>query len=243
MKNTLSAIVIGLAIIFTAIIVGRAYNYKFKTRNTISVAGSAQYDFTADLIVWSAGYERTSMDIKDAYSSLKADAQHIQAYLTTHGISAGEIVFSSVVIDKQYETNYNENGRSTGTIFKGYRLRQTVKIESRKIDNVEKISREITELLQSGIELNSDEPLYYYTKLSDLKIDLLAKAATDAYTRSKTIAENAHGSLGRLRKADMGVFQITGRYSNENYTYSGALNTSSKSKTANVVVHVEYELE
>lgn len=243
MIRTISAIIIGLAIIIACIIVARSYTYKFKTKDIISVAGSAQYDFTADLIVWSAGYERTSMDIKDAYSMLKNDAQNIQTYLTTHGINSNEIIFSSVVIDKQYETQYNNDGHPTGTIFKGYKLRQSVKIESRRIDNVEKVSREITELLQSGIELSSDEPMYYYTKLSDLKIDLLAKAAADAYTRSKTIADNAHGKLGRLRQADMGVFQITGRYSNESYTYSGALNTSSKSKTANVVVHVEYELE
>ncbi|MBC7552836.1 MAG: SIMPL domain-containing protein, partial [Taibaiella sp.] len=76
-----------------------------------------------------------------------------------------------------------------------------------------------------------------------LKIDLLAKAAADAYARAQTIAENAHSRLGKLKEANMGVFQITGQYSNESFTYSGTFNTSSKNKTANVIVRMEYELE
>ncbi len=243
MRNHVSAIVFALAIIIGGLVLGRAYNYKFKTRNTVSVAGSANYDFTADLIVWSASFDRTSMDIKEAYAALKEDARQIHAYLTAHGINAGEIVFSSIDIDKLNENTFNEEGRQTGSVFKGYKLRQTVKIESKNIDSVEKISREITELLQSGIELASQEPTYYYTKLADLKLDLLAKASMDAYSRANTIAKNAHSTLGNLRRANMGVFQITGQYSNESYTYSGAYNTSSKKKTANVIVRMEYELD
>lgn len=243
MKNAISAIAISLAVIIGGWILSRAYTYKFKTRNTVSVVGSSEYNFTADLIVWSATFTRTSFELKDAYSSLKSDVQQIKAYLTSHGIADNEVIFSSIVIDKQYNYQYDVNGRQTGTTFNGYQLRQTVKIESKNIDKVEKISREITELLQSGIELSSQEPFYYYTKLSSLKIDLLAKAAADAYNRANTIAENGHSDLGRLRKASMGVFQITGQHSNEDYSYGGAFNTTSKNKTATITVRLEYELE
>jgi hypothetical protein len=108
---------------------------------------------------------------------------------------------------------------------------------------VERISREITELLQSGIELSSEQPAYYYTKLSDLKIKLLEKATEDARVRAETIAKNADSKLGDLKKASMGVFQITGQYSNEDYTYGGAFNTKDKDKTASITVRLEYELE
>jgi hypothetical protein len=237
------AIIIALPVLVGGLILGKAYNYKFKTRNTVSVAGSANYNFTADLIVWSASFDRTSMDIKEAYAALKTDARQINDYLVAHGIKSEEIVFSSVDIDKLFANTYTEEGKQTGNVFKGYKLHQTVKVESKNIDSVEKISREITELLQSGIELSSQEPTYYYTKLSDLKLTLLAQAAADAYNRANTIAKNAHSSLGELRRANMGVFQITGQYSNESYTYSGAYNTSSKNKTANVIVRMEYELD
>ncbi len=243
MKSAIPAIAISLAVIIGGWILGRAYTYKFKTRNTVNVVGSSEYNFTADLIVWSATFTRTSFELKDAYSSLKSDEKQIRAYLAGHGIAANEIIFSSIVIDKQYSYQYDVNGRQTGSSFNGYQLRQNVKIESKNIDKVEKISREITELLQSGIELSSQEPYYYYTKLSSLKIDLLAKAAADAYNRASTIAKNAQSELGRLRKGSMGVFQITGQHSNEDYSYGGAFNTTSKNKTATITVRLEYELE
>jgi hypothetical protein len=153
------------------------------------------------------------------------------------------MVFSSIAIDKQYSSNYDAEGRQIGSTFNGYQLRQTVKVESKNIERVEKISREITELLQSGIELSSQEPLYYYTKLSSLKINLLSKAAMDAHERAETIAEGGQSDLGDLRRASMGVFQITGQYSDEDYSYGGAFNTASKNKTASITVRLEYELD
>lgn len=243
MRPYIPAIVFAIAIIAGGVILGKAYNYKFKTRNTVSVVGSAEHNFTADLVVWSATYTRTSMDLKEAYTALKADEQQVRSYLTTNGIPANEILISAITINKQFTNTYDENGRSTGSSFAGYQLNQTAKIESKNMPQVEKISREITQLLQSGMELSSQEPLYYYTKLSDLKIDLLAKAAADAHNRASTIAENAHSGLGRLRRSSMGVFQITGQYSDEDYSYGGAFNTSSKNKTASITVRTEYELE
>lgn len=243
MRNYISIVIAAVAIIVLAIILGNSYTYKYKSNNRVSVAGSAYYNFSADLIVWSASVECTSMDMKSAYIKLKSDDQQILDYLKRNGIKDDEIVFSSISSDKIYEDTYNNEGRQTGRIFKGYKLNQSVKVESTSIDQVEKISREITELLQQGIELSSEEPLYYYTKLADLKIDLLSIASADAYSRAQTIAKNAHSKLGKLVVANMGVFQITGQYSNENFTYSGTFNTSSRNKTANVIVRMEYTLE
>ncbi|MBA3828394.1 MAG: SIMPL domain-containing protein [Taibaiella sp.] len=242
MRNIISAIIFAIAIILGSFLIGKAYTYKFKKQNSISVIGSADYNFTSDLIVWSASFESSSPDLKDAYTKLKNDGLQIQNYLSSHNISTSEIIFSSITIDKQYDNTYNAEGRQTGTLFKGYKLHQTVKIESRNIDNVEKISRDITQLIQSGIELNSEEPLYYYTKLSNLKINLLAKASNDAYNRANTIAGNTHGKIGSLKTASMGIFQITGQYSNETFTSMGAFNTNNKNKTANVTVRAEFEI-
>jgi len=243
MRNYVSVIIAAVAIIVCCLVFGHSYTYKFKNHNRVSVAGSAYYNFSADLIVWSASIECNATDVKDAYAKLKADDIQILAYLKAHGISDSEIVFSAIASDKQFDDKYSPDGRQIGKIFRGYKLIQSVKVESKNIDRVEKISREITELLQQGIELSSSEPLYYYTRLADLKIDLLAKASADAYNRALTIAKNAHSHLGPLKEANMGVFQITGQYSNESFTYSGTFNTSSKNKTANVIVRMEYQLE
>lgn len=243
MKNYTSAIVIALAAIIAFWIMGNAYKYKFKSTENISVTGLAEKDFTSDQIVWTGNYSRKMMDLKSAYSLLKEDEGKIRNYPKAKGIKETEMVFSAVSIDKDFTTKYDAEGKVTGSEFTGYNLRQNVVVDSKDIDKVEKISREVTELIQSGIEFNSSAPSYYYSKLSELKIDLLAKASTDAKQRAETIAKNAGSGLGKIKKATMGVFQITGQNSNEDYSYGGAFNTSAKIKTASITIKIDFGTE
>jgi len=242
MKN-IAAVVIAIAIIVFAFVIGNSYRYKYKQTERISVTGAAEINFTSDLIVWSGTYSRNSAVLQDAFNELKQDEQKVRAYLSQQGLADTEIVFSSVNIEKLYNTNYDENGQVTGTSFSGYRLSQTVKIESMNLVKVDKISREITQLIQQGIELTSSPPNYYYTKLGDLKIDLLAKASADGQKRAETIAKNAGQTLGGLKKASMGVFQITGQNENETYEYGGAFNIGNIKKTASITVKMEFDVK
>ncbi len=243
MKNHLSAIILGITAVLCFLLLGNAYKYKFKTTESITVTGLAERDFVSDQIVWSGNYSRKMMDLKAAYAMLKEDESKIRNYLLGKGIAAGEMVFSAVSIDKDFTYRYDENGRQTGSEFTGYNLRQKVTVESRDIPKVEQISREVTELIESGIEFNSSAPSYYYTKLSELKIDLLAKASADAKLRAQTIAQNSGSHLGRTQKATMGVFQITGQNMDEDYSYGGVFNTSSKNKTASITVKIDFAVK
>lgn len=243
MKNYIAAAIIALAIIVAFAILGNAYKYKFKGEETISVTGLAEKDFVSDQIVWTGNYSRKTMDLKTAYQELKDDEGKIRAYLKGKGVNDAEMVFSAVSIDKDFTTRYDDNGRVTGSEFTGYNLKQNVTVDSKDIEKVEKISREVTELIESGIEFNSSSPSYYYTKLSELKVDLLAKASADAKQRAETIAKNSGGGLGKIKKATMGIFQITGKNSNEDYSYGGTFNTSSKNKTASITTKIDYAVE
>jgi hypothetical protein len=240
MKSILSVAVAAAGLIIAFMVFGNAYKYRFKSTENISVTGLAEKDFSSDQIVWSGNYNRKTTDLKTAYSQLKEDEGRIRDYLIGKGITEKEILFSAVSINKEYSTRYNSEGNVVGNDFSGYNLSQTVTVDSKNIDQVEKVSREITELIQQGIEFNSNAPSYYYSRLSELKIDLLAKASADARIRAETIAKNAGSKLGAVRMAAMGVFQITGLNSNEDYSYGGALNTSSRNKTASITIRMEF---
>ena len=197
MKNHLGTIAIAFAIIISCFLLGRAWNYRYQSQETISVTGLSTINFSSDLIVWNGSYSRKSLDLKTAYSELKADEQHLRTYLIAKGLNEKEIVFSSIQIDKQFSYRYNQDGQQIGQDFTGYNLTQQVKVESKNIDKVEEISRQVTELIEQGIEFYSSEPSYYYTKLADLKLDLLAKASADARKRAETIATNSGSSIAQ----------------------------------------------
>ena len=179
----------------------------------------------------------TSADFTPHFVDLKnADTLHVIPEFTFTNQN-GE-----AITRKNFDNKMDENGRVIGSSFTGYTLTGTVTVHSREIEKVEKLSREVTNLLENGIEFSSTPPSYYYSKLNDLKIDLLAKAAEDAKLRAQTIAKNSDVNLGTLKTANMGVFQITGKNLNEDYSYGGAFNTSSKEKTASITLKVEYQM-
>lgn len=240
MRLPLAAAIIGLSLIIAVFIIGNAYKYRSTTMETIVVTGLAEKDFNSDLILWSGSYSRKSLDLKSAYAALKVDESTIRNYLAGKGIGTNEMVFSAVEINKEFNYRQDESGRSLGQEFTGYSLRQTVKVESNNVDKIDQIARQVTELIETGIEFNSSAPAYYNTKLTEVKMELLAKASTDAKTRAETIASNAGSSLGKLKKATMGVFQITGKNSNEDYSYGGAFNTSNRNKTGSITIKMEF---
>jgi len=49
--------------------------------------------------------------------------------------------------------------------------------------------------------------------------------------------------LGKILRADMGVFQITAPNSNEDFSYGGAFNTSSKNKKASITIRINYSIK
>ena len=54
-----------------------------------------------------------------------------------------------------------------------------------------------------------------------------------------TLPESVDSKLGKMKKAVMGVFQITGKNSSEEYSYGGSYNTSEKNKTASITIRME----
>ncbi len=241
-NSIIIALIGGIAIVLFAFILGNAYTFKFKTSNTINVTGNAKKDFESDIVKWSASYSRKSMDLAAASEQLKQDRELVRQFLIKQGVNAKEILFNAVNINREFSYHSDGSGNNYNT-FTGYSLSQSVSIESKDLDKVDNASREISTLISQGLELSSNAPNYYYSKLEDLKLELISQASQNAKQRASNIAQEAGSSLGDLIKADLGIFQITGQNDNEEYSYGGAFNTTSRSKTANITVKASYRAD
>lgn len=243
MKKNIPAILFALAIVIAAFILGNAVINRNRPQGTINVTGLGESNFTSDLIVWEGNFSRESQDLKTAYADLESDKKAVTTYLKSKGIPEDQLIFNAVSTNPQYQQNYSNDGRYLGQTFTGYQLNQSLKIESKEVEKVEKISREITELLNQGITFYSQNPRYYYTELESLKLEMIAKATEDATIRAERIAENSKGSLGDLISANMGIFQITGQNSGEDYSWGGTFNTADKNKTASITMKLIFEVD
>ena len=224
-KGIIIALIAGIcAIVCVTIFTGNLVTYKKST------VGGGLNDFEADLIVWRGSFSGQGATTQDAYRSIKKDAELVKKYLVDSGVTEEEMVFSSVTINARWQSEYNENGDRIRDYIDGYDLYQNVSITS----------RDISGLIESGVQFASEEPEYYYTKLDELKLQLIEEATQNAKDRIDLMAEGTGSTVGELLNANLGVFQITAQNSNTEYSYGGYFDTSSRSKTASITVRLNY---
>jgi hypothetical protein len=241
MRSVVIASLCCVSVIACVVIAAHTYRTRSRANDIISVTGLAKRDFESDLILWKGSFVRRDANMKAAYESLKQDIDAVKKFCREKGIQEDEPIFSSAEIEKEYEETTDKEGRSLRR-FKGYALTQRVEIESQDVDRIERFSREVTGLIDTGIEFYSQAPEYYYNKLGELKLEMIAAATKDGRTRAQRIVENAGGTLGPLRFSSIGVFQITTPNSTSDFTWAGTFDTTSKRKTASVTIKLQFGL-
>lgn len=233
-------ICIAVATIAASIILSQGFLKIMKfTKEVINVTGSAQKDIKSDYIVWRGSFSRRETDLKTAYQKVREDLDKVKAYLISKGVSEKEIIISQVSTDTIYKKN--DKGNDTNDI-QGYRVTQGIEVRSNEVDKIDRVSREATELIDQGIEFSSGSPEYFYTKLDELKIEMLAKATENAKQRAENMAKATGNKIGFMRSARMGVFQITPINSTEISDW-GINDTSSLEKKVTAVVNVGFAIE
>lgn len=238
MKSTSYAILF-FTVIIGCCILGEAYKYKYREQQTITVTGLGEQEFTSDMIVWRGWIVVDDQSIANGYAKLEGDKAKVLKFIESNGIKSDEVVFQFVDNFKNTEPLY-QNGNYVGQRFTGYTLRQPFSVESTDVEAVENISREISALLAQGIQIESTQPDYYYSGLDGLKLELIGRATADAKARAEEIASESGARLRKLKNGRMGVFQITGANTNEEFSAGGSFNTSSKNKKARITIRLEY---
>jgi len=209
------------------------------TREQISVTGSATKEIRSDYVIWSGSFSRREKDLKTAYKGLKEDLDKVKQYLTAKGIDSKEIIVSQISTSTIYKKN--DKGNDTNEI-QWYCLNQSIEIRSKDVESVTTVSRESTELIEQGVEFFSSTPQYFYTKLDELKLEMLAKASENAKQRAENMVKAAGNKIGFMRNAKMGVFQITSVTSTDVSDW-GINDTTSLDKKVMAVVTASFAIE
>jgi uncharacterized protein len=245
-RPILSWIVIGAAIVASTWIAASSWErVKMKPADrVIEVTGSAKRRIVSDQIEWSAVVETTNMDRTQAYRDLRGYVETTLKYLADQQVKSEEIRASSASIEEMFNTEYLgvAEERVERQVFSGYKASQTISVRSTDVARIERISREVTQLLERGVPVASQPPAYFYTKLGELKIAMLAEASKDARVRGENIVKQAGGAeLGKLRTADMGIINVNPANATDT-SWDGNNDTSSLEKDIITIIHASFEL-
>ena len=220
-------------------------------QRTIKVTGSAKKRIVSDLIEWQATLEARAPDRTAAYKSLRDANDRAVAFLVKKGVKQTEIQPQSATFEEEFDTlvdfkvvpGVKEPVRVEKRVPKGFVTRETIVVRSTDVPRVEQASREITSLLEEGISITSNAPAYFYTRLGELKVEMLAAAGGDARARADNILRSTGGaSIRKLRVADMGIININPANSTLT-SEDGNNDRSSLEKDIITIVHAEFELD
>lgn len=240
-----SHILLGMTMFAIAIVLGcmsfsGALVKAKRVDDSLSVTGSAKKQITSDYVVWYVSVSRKSDDMSAAYSATRKDMETVLKFLKDKGIKDEDIELNPVSSSEQ---SWTERLADDSEVTHWYWvMSQGFEIRSNDVQGITKLSQEITDLMANGVSLQSNPPQYYYTKIADLRIEMLGLATKDARERAATMVENAGGRLGPLVAARMGVFQITVPNSTEVDDY-GIYDTTSIEKDITAVVKLTFAVE
>jgi hypothetical protein len=227
----LGLVALAVAVVIGALAVAGAVKAVKRSRDTITVTGSAKRPITADLVTWNLSIGSSDVDPAAASRDLVAKADKIRAFLKNAGLEAKEPpVATEETTQKQF-----------GARVTVYQLTQEFNVTTKEIDKAEAAASKVSTLFAQGIAVSAQPLQYVSTQLGQARIEALKQATADAKRRAQTLVEGLGGRLGAARRADVGVFQITPRNSTDVSDY-GINDTSSREKDVTAVVTVTFGL-
>jgi len=226
--------ILGLSFVIGMLLIGLFLVKSRQEPKFLRIVGYANKQFESDLVKWNLTVQKNAgLDgLKSAYKSLSSDIQEFKQYLIGEGIPEKEISIQPVSSFPMYD-NY---GKITS-----YNLNQNLFIVTDQLDKIETLALNPDFFADKGLLLQMSNLSYLYTKLPDMKKQLLAEATKDALERAKEVASSAKVRLGKMREARSGVFQITEPYSTDVSDY-GIYNTSTRNKSISVTLTAIFNL-
>lgn len=210
------------------------------SRSGIEVTGSAVAVVKSDSASWDLDVTTAAKNKKQAYDLLVKDKTVVMNYLKSKGFSDAEIQLQNASAYPIFK-KAPDTGDDTSVV-DHFEVSQTFRITSNNIQLIKDVALDAANLLNQGIDVNSNPPMYFYTKLGDLKIKLLNEASEDAKKRAKAMLRSTGSRVGAIKSVKTGVFQITPPNSTEVTDY-GTYDTSTIDKKVTAVTQVTFRIK
>jgi uncharacterized protein len=203
----------------------------------VSVKGLATRDVSADLALWPIAYAETGNDLMVLQDTMDQRAKVILAFLAKNGIKAEETEMQQLSVQDLLAQSYRQEGAAENRFI----LTQTIMVRTENVKAVTKSAQNVGELVRQGVVLAQtgySGPTYLFTKLNDIKPEMIAEATKNARDAAAQFAKDSGQEVGEIRSAYQGVFQILPR--DETYTIPEPQQVN---KTVRVVSTLDFYLE
>lgn len=234
-----NTIILALGIALAGFFGGQGIVRSKSAERYVTVKGVAEREAVADLAIWPLRIVSASEDLTRANNELQTSVGRIKRFLARHGVDTTQITLQDFAVRDKQALEYG--GQMSGP---RYLITQTVLVRSTQPEVVAAASQRLAEVVNEGVVLSSGEqygnggPTFVFSGLNALKPEMIAEATARAREAAQQFAKDAGSSLGDIRRANQGYFEILPRDQ-----AMGINEASQVKKTIRVVATVEYLLK
>ena len=236
--NIIYAIIIGAGIAIGGWFIGNGFRQGRAADRFVTVKGVSEREVKADVALWPLRFVATNDELNQAQTQIKKSHEQVFTFLKKHGIDPSAAEVQKIEVTDRLADPYR-----TGPIQSRYIVTQTVMVRTENIEAIIKASQAVGELIDAGVVLSSERgpysgPTFLFTRLSELKPEMIAEATSKARRAAEQFAKDSGSLIGEIRRANQGVFVILPRDREPGITEG-----SQRDKTIRVVSTVEYFLK
>jgi hypothetical protein len=201
---------------------------------TVTVRGVSERNVTADLATWSVDFSHQGTELAPVQQSVDSQARNVRAFFQRAGFRPEEIADSDVGLSRE-RPREGETGPERLTVRRSIQLRTNDVMKARAA-----YARQ-AELLRDGVELSGTSISYTFTRLNNLKPEMIAEANLNARRSAEQFARDSGASVGRIKTASQGYFSI-GPRDGEQCDECSSSGGSSPFQKVRVVTTIDYDL-
>ena len=239
-RTFLAAAILAVGLAAAGWFVGHGFIRGRAADRYVTVKGVAERDVKADIALWPLRFTATDDDLGRAQQRITSNATAVYDFLARHGIAKEQAELRELEVIDLLANQYGERSSTSR-----YIITQTIMVRSGQPEVVFGATQKVGELVNAGVVLSSrggeygnNGPTFLFTRLNDLKPQMIAEATANARVAAEQFAKDSSSTLGRIRNANQGVFVVLPRDE-----APGIQEEQQLDKKLRVVTTVEYFLE
>jgi hypothetical protein len=211
-SRVVAAGILALGVAAAGWFAGRGFYEARASDRFVTVKGVAERAVEADIAVWPLTIVVSDNDLATAHDQLARNVRATKQFLSDNGISPSQVSSQGLSVIDTQSNRYGSSAPSNR-----YTINQTLVVRSEDPNTVLAASAQVAELVAAGVVLQSGGPYqtagpsFIFTRLNELKPDMIAEATARAREAAAKFAQDSGATVGDIRRANQGVFQILAR--------------------------------
>ena len=200
---------------------------------TVTVRGLSERTVKADLAVLPLRFTASGDVLSEVQTRIDGDLALVRQFLTAQGYPSDAVDLGRLeVADTRSREYAAQNGGPR------FILAQTVIVRTNDVARVQATTRALNDLVRQDVVLQDFQgPSYVFTKLNDVRPQMIAEGTAAARTGAEQFAKDSGTPLGPIRQATQGSFEILPRDG------AGGDEAASIDKKVRVVTTITYGLK